>query len=508
MPQPSALPKSTQNTTANVRQRRRANGAPTANAQTSVANSVALPPPSRRKANVQALSVTNRQPRPLQPAIAATPVPTTTPTAPPVIPQPADPLMNEDDYNAKMGIKKSGEDAMDTAVQVAETGSGIAASVTGATNGLGLENLEGEDETLGGLDDAQQDGFEGGTGILGGVLGMGLGMKGMYDGFKRRSAAGKIINGEKNDAAGVKLGNDGITDNGSKFLKGALATSTAGVKFAGAAGNIGSVVAKGVVSGLGAATGALTVAEGLYKGGFDAMHLHKTRTFTPLSDQGKKWRSHIVKKKGIRVGINALKVIGGGLAIAGSILSGGILPVALGAIGAGIGVGMGLAKFGRSMNKQRKIRNARKADSSITDVNQMTPENVSKAKELNKKQSTTGGFVSEMIDAVRNASKPNVEKMQKLHIASQKGPSVQDKIMNFFKSLTKDDGVVNENKQNMIDAEKAQKDAKLELDTMGSDFESYDAHELLTAIGVSKDEAASASGQELIEKKISVTNSL
>jgi len=418
-------------------------------------------------------------------------------------PQPlADPLMNEDDYNAKMGIKKSSEDAMDTAVQVAETGSGTAASVTGATNGLGLENLEGEDGTLGGLDDAQQDGFEGGTGILGGVLGMGLGMKGMYDGFKRRSAAGKM-----KDEAGVKLGNDGITDNGSKFLKGALATSTAGVKFAGAAGTIGSVVAKGVVSGLGAATGALTVAEGLYKGGFDAMHLHKTRTFTPLSDQGKKWRSHIVKKKGIRVGINALKVIGGGLAIAGSILSGGVLPVALGAIGAGIGVGMGLAKFGRSMNKQRKIRNARKADSTITDENQMTPENVSKAQELNKKQSTTGGFVSEMIEAVKKASKSDLDDMRKLHIASQKGPSIQDKMMNFFKSLSKD-GVANENKQNMIDAEKARGDAQTELDTKSSNFESYDAHELLAAIGVKKEEAESKSGQELIEKKISVTNSL
>jgi hypothetical protein len=137
----------------------------------------------------------------------------------------------------------------------------------------------------------------------------------------------------------------------------------------------------------------------------------------------------------------------------------------------------------------------------------MTPENVSKAQELNKTQSTTGGFVSEMIDAVKKASKPNVEKMQKLHIASQKGPSVQDKIMNFFKSLTKD-GVANENKQNIIDAENAQKDAKLELDTMGSDFESYDAHELLAAIGVKKEEAESKSGQELIEKKISVTNSL
>jgi len=410
-------------------------------------------------------------------------------------PQPlADPLMDAGDFEAKMGIKKRGEDAMDTVVQVGETSAGITASIT-ATDGLDIDGN-------GGL----TDDFEGGTGILGGVLGMGLGMKGMVGDFKRRKAAGEMKDGKMKDAAGVSIANDGIKENGLKVLKGAVSTSTASVKLAGSHIATFAEAGKAVATGLGAATGALTVAEGLYKGGFDAMHLHKTRTFKPLSAKGNIWRSHIVKKKGIKVGINALKVIGGGLGIAGSVLTGGVLPLALGAVGAGIGVGMGLAKFGRSMNKQRKIRKARKADTTITSK-EMTPENVSKAQELNKKHSTTGGFVSEMIEAVKKASKPTMENMRKLHIASQKGPSVQDKMLNFFKSLKKD-GVANENKQNMIDAEKAQKDAKLDLDKMGSDFESYDAHELLAAIGVGKEEAESKSGQELIEKKISVTNSL
>jgi hypothetical protein len=41
-----------------------------------------------------------------------------------------------------------------------------------------------------------------------------------------------------------------------------------------------------------------------------------------------------------------------------------------------------------------------------------------------------------------------------------------------------------------------------------NDKEVYDANEILSAIGVSREEATSASGQELIEKKVSVTNSL
>jgi hypothetical protein len=41
-----------------------------------------------------------------------------------------------------------------------------------------------------------------------------------------------------------------------------------------------------------------------------------------------------------------------------------------------------------------------------------------------------------------------------------------------------------------------------------NDKQVYDANEILSAIGVSREEATSASGQELIEKKVSVTNSL
>ena len=60
----------------------------------------------------------------------------------------------------------------------------------------------------------------------------------------------------------------------------------------------------------------------------------------------------------------------------------------------------------------------------------------------------------------------------------------------------------------MIKAEEAQAKAANALMNFGSNFESYDAVEILAAIGISPEEAKSASGQELIEKKISVTNSL
>jgi hypothetical protein len=67
----------------------------------------------------------------------------------------------------------------------------------------------------------------------------------------------------------------------------------------------------------------------------------------------------------------------------------------------------------------------------------------------------------------------------------------------------------NSNKRRMNEVEEKQKEAKIELAGHSDDEkQSYDAHELLTAIGIKRDEAISDSGQELIEKKISVTNSL
>ncbi len=88
--------------------------------------------------------------------------------------------------------------------------------------------------------------------------------------------------------------------------------------------------------GLGAASGALTVAEGLYKGGKEAFKLHKTRMFTPLSAKGLEWRKFIKNKQWSRLGVNAAKITAGSLAIAGNVASMGGLSVASSAIGIGL----------------------------------------------------------------------------------------------------------------------------------------------------------------------------
>ena len=392
----------------------------------------------------------------------------------------------EQRFGTKTGLKKG---IMGTAgvLGAAGLGTGIGFQAAGQLDNLG---------------DSAKLNIGGAGGVLGGALGIGLGIKGIISGSNRLNLARK-----HGDKAGKAIAKEDIASNSVGLTKGAISTASAGVQFAGAAGNIGVGVAKGVASGLGAATGAVTIAEGLFKGGVDSMHLHKTRTFKPLSDKGKDWRSHIVKKKSMRVGVNVLKVIGGALGVAGSVMTGGALAVGLAAASAGLGIGMSLLKVGKGMRQRGKMKDARKADPGYKKENDKTisKDNIAKSNEL-RKTTKTGSIAFEMIESVKKASK--LDKIRAAHITSHSGPEIKDKMMNFFKSLIRGHEE-NSNKRRMNEAEK-QKDAAIKelAGYSGDEKQSYDAHELLTAIGVSKDEAASASGQELIEKKISVTNSL
>jgi hypothetical protein len=394
-------------------------------------------------------------------------------------------------FDERFGTNKSTNEI------IGGTGAGLA--VAGTSTGIALVAERVLKNT-----DATKFNASGGASVLGGAVGLGLGALGIKKGSDRLDRAKA-----SGDKAGESLAIDQIATNSVGLTKGALSTASAGVKFAAASKDIGLGVAKGAIAGLGAATGALTIAEGLFKGGVDAMHLHKTRTFNPLSPKGNEWRSHIMKKKMWRVGINSLKVIGGALGVAGSVLTGGATAIGLAAASAVIGIGSSVVKMGKGIANRRKMAAERKKmfpnqDKGISD------ENVQNANKLrsNEKVSKTGSIASEMIESVKNTDSTLRKKIRGIHIASQTGPAMTDKIMNFFKSKRKG-GVNKVYKQNIEQAEAAQKQAKEELTTFGGEEkQSYDAGEILAAIGVSEEEAKSASGQELIEKKVSVTNSL
>ena len=152
----------------------------------------------------------------------------------------------EQRFGTKTGLKKG---IMGTAgvLGAAGLGTGIGFQAAGQLDNLG---------------DSAKLNIGGAGGVLGGALGIGLGIKGIISGSNRLNLARK-----HGDKAGKAIAKEDIASNSVGLTKGAISTASAGVQFAGAAGNIGVGVAKGVASGLGAATGAVTIAEGLFKGG-------------------------------------------------------------------------------------------------------------------------------------------------------------------------------------------------------------------------------------------------
>lgn len=404
-------------------------------------------------------------------------------------------------FSERFGTDKSTKEVMAAAgvggVVGGAIGGGIGAAVDASR---GVNSVDASKAMWNGLGEQKQMGFSGAGSAVGAALGIGLGVKGVIDGSNRLDRAKA-----SGDHAGKSLAIEDIAGNSVGLTKGAISAASTGVKFAGMAGNIGLDAAKGAVAGLGAATGALTIAEGLFKGGIDSKHLHKSRTYVPVSEKGKDWRSHIVKKKAMRVGVNALKVIGGSLAIAGSVLSAGALTGAA----MGIGLGMTAVKFGMGIYKKRKMANERKkmfGESASGENKGISEENIKKSNELRSKASVskTGSIAFEMIEAVKKFDEAKYKEIQATHIVSQKTPTIKDRMADFFTIGGNADA-----KARMEAVKQSSDKAKEDLPKFGeNERETYDAHELLQAIGVSKEEALSASGQELIEKKVSVTNSL
>ena len=174
-----------------------------------------------------------------------------------------------------------------------------------------------------------------GTGALGsltGALGLGLASKDLIDFARSKNA---------NDSEKKLNRNKGLTA-GIGVLKG-ISDTSAGITNI-VRGQVANEGLKAVAQGFGAATGALTVAEGLYKGGKEAIKLHRTRMFTPLSSRGLEWRKFIKNKQWSRLGVNIAKVTAGSLAIAGNVASMGALT------GVSTGIGLGLMAFKHHKN--------------------------------------------------------------------------------------------------------------------------------------------------------------
>jgi len=365
------------------------------------------------------------------------------------------------------------------------------------------------------------------TGGMGAVLGIGgiasgaLALKNYFGGKSRIDEAKKT-----GDKAGETLGNTQVDNSLLGMGKASLMTASAGVKLAGAFGGMAMPAAKTAGSVLGAASGALTVLEGLYKGYKEARSLHKLIWLKTLSSKGEIWRKFIRNKKGARLAVQGVKVALGSVAIAGNVMSGGATLGAVAAIG---GLGMMGTKMALNYRDRRKATDVRKkmfgntmeeAYDSGKIVKEHSPEEQEKRKSqplnmdpskekpldrieagnLVKRNSSEVGRVSgEIIDVLKsNNFEEEVKQDGSGTIQALVGKTkvgFTSKIMSLFSKNEKE--------------EKERKEANDALDKLEPNKkEYYDAFEIIRALKITKTEAVSPSGQELMESRISVANSI
>lgn len=365
------------------------------------------------------------------------------------------------------------------------------------------------------------------AGGMGAILGIGgiasgaLSLKNYFGGKSRISEAEKT-----GDAAGKTIGSDQVDNSKLGMGKAALMTASAGVKLAGAFGGIAMPAAKVAGSVLGAASGALTVLEGLYKGFHEAKSLHKLIWMKTLSMKGEVWRKFIRNKKGARLAVQGAKVALGSVAIAGNVMSGG---AALGAVSAIGGLGMLGTKMALNYRDRKKATEVRKkmfgntmeeAYDSGKIVKAHSPEeqkrretqplnmNPTKDKPLDrieagnlvKRNSSEIGKVSgEIIDVLKSnnfeeeVKQDGSGKIQALVAKTKVG--FKSKLMSLF------------SKNEIEEKERTEAYKALEI-LPQNQKEYYDAFEIIRALKITKTEAVSPSGQELMESRISVANSI
>jgi hypothetical protein len=406
------------------------------------------------------------------------------------------------------------------------------AAVVGASAGTGVGLMGGGGS---GLDSA-------GTAVGGGMIsafGMIPALNSWYKGNKRQDEAGAV-----NDYAGKEVG--ALTASQGKIgaLGGVMGMAGAGVGIGTALthGSGALMTADKLVNGaqyastglgvaggaLGIATGTITAAQGLWQSGGAAKKLWALRgaSLEMLSQKGEVWKNRIKDREKAKLGLNSLKVLGGALGIAAGALLIASNPVgwALGLAGALTLGGLAAYKIYQKVKKYHKkqknkdvVRQAMAAESAQAEqavpqaeqpeldaqvgdasgrdapamggdgaeMAQADPANLSPgqrkqgvelANRVAQRASKSAKVAGEMIAALRMGNPTNLVK------ALSQGMKWSD-----FKHFDNDDA-----------------DAPVQR----VDVEALDAATLLNVLKITPSTALSPSGQELIEKKMSATDTL
>ena len=341
---------------------------------------------------------------------------------------------------------------------------------------------------------------------------------------------------ERGDVAGEKVGTR-TANQGKWGVAGGVAGTTAGaLNLATAIHHGGSGLmgfanlasgAKFASTGLGVAGaaagivgGSITAAQGLWKSGKAASKLWKLSKSAPmLTPDGERWKAHIKTKQKTKLSLNALKVIGGALGIAAGALIIASNPVgwALGIAGAATVGGLVAYKL---WNKYKKSKRKQKAKAGVRD--QMVQEQEQQQAPVGvdvDNDNAPGGDQGPDEAGMQDADPSKLDKAKRAQAvelgnriaqAASKSGKVAGEIRSALgpRHDPKYGALIDSLERKILTPDYLRKQYKEGYPIPQHVLSVHDAVVLLNTINVTPEQAEAESGQELIEKKLSVSESL
>ena len=338
---------------------------------------------------------------------------------------------------------------------------------------------------------------------------------------------------QRGDMAGEKVGTR-TANQGKWGLAGGLAGTTAGalnmataiqhggsglMGFANLASGANFVSSALGVAGAAAGIvgGSITAGQGLWKSGKAISKLWKLSKSAPmLTPDGERWKAHIKTKQKTKLGVNSLKTIGGILGIAAGALIIGSNPVgwALG-IASAATVG-GLVAY-KLWNKYKKTKRKQKAKAGVREQMQQEQE---EARGLENVENDNGDGVQGRDEAGMQDADPSkldeAKRKQAVELGNRvaQASSKSGKIAGEIRSALgpRHDpmyGYLIENLELKLNKpDELRRQYKVGYPFPQHALRVHDAVVMLSTLNVTPEQAETESGQELIEKKLSVSESL
>lgn len=387
--------------------------------------------------------------------------------------------------------------------------------------------------TLGGAEAGSTGaGFPAGAGLMN-VLAAGDAALTWYNGSKRYDEA--RVN---NDRAGMTLGTR-KANQGKWGLAGGVAGVTQNALNLGVALKTGSqglmsihdVMGKAhyVSSGLGMAGaaagiagGALMAGQGIWKSMKGISKWRKLSKSAPmLTTEGDRWKAHIKDRQKTKVGLNALKTIGGALGIAAGALVIASNPVgwALGVAAAAVGGGLMAYKI---YTKWKKSRRKQKAKAGVRQ--EMEEERQQQAQPngvgMDGGGPDNGGGEQEHDEAGMHDADPTRLNQAKRKQAAELGNRVAQKVSKSGKVAGEIRGALPARRNQMypvlmdsLERKEFTPDFLRKNNVKNYPFprpvlKAHDALVMMSVLNLTAEQVESESGQELVEKKLSATDSL